>query len=371
MAIEAIENQGNEKHHGKCDPVDIIGLSYRFSGMADTPGAFWQMLSKGMTSWSRDARDRFNLESFWHPRSDLPGSFNASRLHLLRQNPAVFDNDFFSISGLEAKAMDPQQRLMLELAYETFENAGLTMEVLEKSKTGVYCASTYQDYDQILGRDPELSAKHRFTGTGTSMLADRISYFFDLRGPSMTIDKACSSTLVALNEACSALRMGEIDQALVGGVNLILDPDKPMVQSSMPSGEGMAGIMFKPLSTVLRNGDPIRAIVHGTSVVSDGRTPGITMPRMDSQVEAITKVYKQAGLTLADTTYIEAHGTIVGDKAEALAFATTMGKDHTEQVIVGSVKSNLGHIENASGLASVIKTVLMMENGAIPPVLRQ
>ncbi|CAN9173901.1 unnamed protein product [Alternaria alternata] len=282
---------------------------------------------------------------------DYDGSFDPIAII----DPAAFDNDFFSISGLEAQAMDPQQRLMLEMAHETFENAGLTVKVLEKSQTGVYCASTYQDYDQILGRDPELSA----------------------------------NTLVAIHEACRALRMGDIDQALVGGANLILDPDKLMVQSSMQflsqdgrcysfdarasgysRGEGVAGIMLKPLSAALRDGDSVRAIVRGTSVVSDGRTPGITMPSMDSQVEAITKAYEQAGLTLADTIYIEAHGTgtIIGDKAEALAFATTMGKDRTEKIFVGSVKSNLGHIENASGLASVIKTVLAIENGVIPPV---
>ncbi|CAN9150169.1 unnamed protein product [Alternaria alternata] len=361
MDDKATDNEGNGDYDGSFDPIAIIGMSCRFSGMADTPDAFWQMLSKGMTSWSRDARNRFKLESFWHPKNDLAGSigftqsFNANGLHLLRQDPAAFDNDFFSISGLEAQAMDPQQRLMLEMAHETFENAGLTVKVLEKSQTGVYCASTYQDYDQILGRDPELSA----------------------------------NTLVAIHEACRALRMGDIDQALVGGANLILDPDKLMVQSSMQflsqdgrcysfdarasgysRGEGVAGIMLKPLSAALRDGDSVRAIVRGTSVVSDGRTPGITMPSMDSQVEAITKAYEQAGLTLADTIYIEAHGTgtIIGDKAEALAFATTMGKDRTEKIFVGSVKSNLGHIENASGLASVIKTVLAIENGVIPPV---
>ncbi|KAH7558493.1 hypothetical protein BM1_04630 [Bipolaris maydis] len=368
MATRAFETQGHKEHDRESDPIAIIGMSCRFSGMADTPGAFWQMLSKGMTSWSRDARDRFKLESFWHPRNDLSGSFNASGLHLLRQNPAAFDNDFFSISGLEAKAMDPQQRLMLELAYETFENAGLTIKALEKSKTGVEILNSQQR---------------------ASMLANRISYFFDLRGPSMTIDTACSSTLVAIHEACSALRMGEIDQALIGGVNLILDPDKLMVQSSMQflspdgrcysfdarasgysRGEGVAGIMLKPLSKALKDRDTIRAILRGTSVVSDGKTLGITMPSMDSQVEAITRAYEQAGLVLADTTYIEAHGTgtIAGDKAEALAFTTTIGKDRREKIIVGSVKSNLGHIENASGLASVIKTVLMIENGVIPPV---
>ncbi|KAJ5778489.1 hypothetical protein N7520_001735 [Penicillium odoratum] len=374
---------------GGSEPVAIIGMSCRYSGMADTPDGLWQMLSKGMTSWSRNARDRFNIDSFWHPKSELSGSFNASGVHLLRQDLAAFDNDFFNISGLEAMCMDPQQRLMLEVAYETFENAGIPMEKLENSETGVYCALSYTDYDEILARDPELPASYRFTGTGASILANRISYFFDLHGPSLTIDTACSSTLVALHEACRAIHMGDVRQALIGGANLIMDPDKLIAQSSMqflsPSGrcysfdsrasgygrgEGVSAILIKPLSTALADGDSIRAVIRGTSVVNDGRTPGITMPSVDSQTAAIWKAYQDAGLNPADTPYVEAHGTgtTAGDKTEAVAFANTFGKGkRNEKIFVGSVKSNLGHLENASGLASIIKTVLVLENGIIPP----
>ncbi|PSN60679.1 polyketide synthase [Corynespora cassiicola Philippines] len=370
MSNHAIPPPMDENSGYGHEPVAIIGMSCRFSGMADTPDEMLITDSNLIPSGTRKAN------------SIDPG------VHLLSQDPAAFDNDFFNISGLEAKAMDPQQRLMLEVAYETFENAGISLEKLEKSETAVYCASSYQDYDQILGRDPEVSASYRFTGTGASLLANRLSYFFDLRGPSITIDTACSSTLVALHEACRAIRIGDASQAFVGGANLILDPDKLMVQSSMQflsqsgrcfsfdsrasgygRGEGIVGILLKPLSAALADGDSIRAVIRGTSVVSDGRTLGITMPSMESQTRAILKAYENAGLRMAETPYIEAHGTgtTVGDKAEAMAFSATIGKERREKIIVGSVKSNLGHIENASGLASVAKIILALENGIIPP----
>jgi acyl transferase domain-containing protein len=152
---------------------------------------------------------------------------------LLKQDPAVFDNDFFGISNLEAKSIDPQQRLLLEVAYEAFENAGLSSEQLEGSDTGVYCVISNHDYEAILGKDQELSPGYRFTGTGGALVSNRISYVFDLRGPSITLDTACSSGLVAIHEACKAIRTGEVKQALVGGANLILDPDRISVMASM------------------------------------------------------------------------------------------------------------------------------------------
>ncbi|XHG07542.1 hypothetical protein AWENTII_010681 [Aspergillus wentii] len=372
------------------EPIAIIGLSCRYSGIADTPDGLWQMLSKGMTSWSRNARNRFNLDAFWHPKGELAGSFNPSGLHLLNQNPAAFDNGFFSINGAEAKAIDPQQRLLLEVAYEAIENAGIPLEQLEGSQTGVYCANSYQDYDQILGRDPEVSASYRFTGTGSSILANRISYVFDLRGPSISIDTACSSTLVAIHEACRALRMGDMEQVIVGGVNMIMDPDKSAVQSSMQflspdgrcysfdsrangygRGEGVAVIFLKPLSAALRDGDAVRAVIRGTSIVSDGRTQGITMPSGESQLATIQKAYQYARLDPSETLYVETHGTgtKAGDKAEVTAVANTFCKNRRDRqkVFIGSIKSNIGHTENASGLAAMVKAVLILENGIIPP----
>ncbi|KAL3470364.1 thiolase-like protein [Aspergillus californicus] len=374
------------------EPIAIIGMSCRYSGTADTPDGLWQMLCEGTTSWSKSAHNRFKLDSFWNPKGELSGSVGflvhdgcKSRT---RQDPAAFDNDFFGINGVEAKAINPRQRLMLEVAYETFENAGIPLEELEGSQTGVYCALSYLDYDQILGRDPEVSPSYRYTGTGGSMLANRISYVFDLRGPSMTIDTSCSSTLVAVHDACRAIRLGEVEQVLVGGVNLILDPDKLTVQSSMQflspdgrcysfdsradgygRGEGLAGVLLKSLSSAMRDGDPVRAVIRGTSVVCDGKTPGITMPCWESQAAAIRRAYESAGLNPSETLYVEAHGTgtKAGDRAEAMAFSNTFCKCRRGKAnfLVGGIKSNVGHIENASGLAAIVKTVLLLENGII------
>ncbi|KAL5349231.1 hypothetical protein ACLOAV_005519 [Pseudogymnoascus australis] len=344
------------------DAIAIVGMSCRFSGIATSPEGLWQMLSKGYTGWTNSGRDRFSLDSFWHPQSDLSGSFNARGFHLLNQDPALFDSAFFRIPNVEAKAIDPQQRMMLEVAYEAFEDAGIGLEELAGSDTA-----------------------------GPSILANRVSYFFDLHGPSMAIDTACSGGLVALHQACQSIRAGETKQALVGGVNLILDPDQVTLMSSMSllsphgrcyafdsrangfgRGEGIAALILKPLDQALRDGDAIRAVIQGSGVVQDGHTAGITMPSSEAQINMINKVYEQAGLNPSDTPYVEAHGTgtAVGDKIEAGALRDTFCKDSTGRttpLLVGSVKSNIGHTESVAGLAGVIKAVLMLEKGLIPP----
>ncbi|PNP44248.1 hypothetical protein TGAMA5MH_03854 [Trichoderma gamsii] len=371
------------------EPIAIIGVACRFSGTASDEDGLWQLLSKGRTSWASNARNRFRMESFWHPQAHLPGSTSARGVHLLQQDPGVFDSDFFGISGVEAKAIDPQQRLMLEVAYETFENAGIPLEKLEKSNTGVFCAVSYTDYDQILGRDPETSPMYRFTGTGPSLVSSRVSYAFDLRGPSKAVDTACSSASVALHDAILALRAGDADQILVGGSNLILDPDKMSIISSMSflspdgrcysfdsrasgyaRGEGVVALLLKPLSAALRDGDTVRSVIRGSAVVSDGRTPGITMPSPDAQFAAIQRAYKVAGLDPRETVYVEAHGTgtNAGDNVEAEAFNRAFCSDNSEkQLIIGSVKSNLGHTECVSGLAGLVKVLLMLEKRKLVP----
>ncbi|CAI6341060.1 unnamed protein product [Periconia digitata] len=370
------------------EPVAIVGMGCRFSGIATSPNSLWNMLENGLTGWTNEAGERFRMEAFRHPQADISGSFNARGLHLLRQDPALFDNSFFGISNMEAKAMDPQHRMMLEIAYETFESAGVSMDRLAGSDTAVYCAASNHDYEKILGRDVEASPMYRFTGTGPSMLANRVSHSFDLRGPSVTLDTACSSGLVALNEACKAIREGEATQALVGGANLILDPDQMTVMSTLSMlsshgrcysfdkrangygrGDGVAAVLLKPLSQALRDGDTVRAVIRASGVNQDGYTPGITMPSYEAQVRLIEQVYAKAKLRPSDTPYVESHGTgtILGDQIEARALAATFCKSSDgRNVLVGSVKANLGHTESVSGLAAVIKTVMMLERGMIP-----
>ncbi|RDW56652.1 hypothetical protein BP6252_14065 [Coleophoma cylindrospora] len=389
MSVQG-ENSVNGSGCESAVPVAVIGTACRLAGSATDPNALWQMLSRGKSGWSRSAGTRFNLAAFHHPSATINGSFNAQGVHLLKQDVSHFDNQMFNISAVEAKAIDPQQRLLLEVSYEAFENAGIPRDSLDASETGVYCAVFNHDYESIQARDPEISPSYRFTGTGHALVSNRISYVFDLRGPSMTIDTACSGSLVAVHQACQAIRIGEIRQALVGGTNLILDPEYMTAMSSMKvlsdhgrcyafdnraegfgRGEGVAAIVLKRLDDALRDGDPIRGIIRGSAINQDGRTPGVTMPSHAAQIDVINKAYAQAGLNPKDTCYVEAHGTgtQVGDKIEAGAIAESFGSERTQDspLYMGSVKTNIGHTESTAGLAGLLKALLVLEKGVIPP----
>ncbi|KAL4928189.1 type I polyketide synthase [Aspergillus undulatus] len=286
-------------------------------------------------------------------------------------------------------AMDPQQRLMLEVAYESFSNAGITMDSLWGSNTGVYVGQWTSDYHEIATRDVQKPPLYLVTGTGPAISSNRISYIFNLRGPSFTMDTGCSSSLVALHQAVLSLRNGETTQCFVGGVNLLLDPQRFHYQSQLKMfskegrsypfdarangygrGEGVTGVVLKPLSVALRDGDPIRAVIRNSVLNQDGRTQGISVPSAIAQKEAIIRAYRQAKLEMyAD--YVEAHGTgtKVGDpiEASAIAAALTHRRSPSRPLPIGSIKGNIGHTESAAGLAGLIKSVLMLEHGIIPP----
>ncbi|CCF44301.1 PKSN polyketide synthase for alternapyrone biosynthesis protein [Colletotrichum higginsianum] len=289
--------------------------------------------------------------------------------------------------------MDPMQRLGLEIAYEAFENAGIPMQKLAKSTTAVYSGAMTNDYQMLAEADPYRLGVNSAAGTGKSMLSNRISWFFDLQGPSLTVDTACSSSLYAVHLACQSIRTGESDQALVTGHNLIVNPTLFSQLSAMHMvspdgishsfdaaangygrGEGIAGLVLKRLSSALADGDVIRAVVRATGVNSDGKTPGITVPSEDAQAELIRRVYEGADLDMARTAYFEAHGTGTpkGDPIEVRAIRATIAAArklyHAGPLYVGSVKPNIGHTEGCAGLAGLIKTVLCLEAGVIPPV---
>ncbi|KAL1970796.1 hypothetical protein VTN77DRAFT_2630 [Rasamsonia byssochlamydoides] len=371
-------------------PIAIVGLSTRFPGGADSPEKLWDLISQGRSAWSEIPSERFNLDGFYHPVANRNGSTNVRGGHFLKEDVSLFDAPFFNISPNEAKAMDPQQRLQLESAYEALENAGIPLDKIVGTKTAVYVGNFTRDYCDITVRDPETAPLYFATGTGQSMLSNRLSYFFDLKGPSITVDTACSSSLVALHLACQSLRTGESDQAIVGGTNLIFSPHIMTTMSSLGflssdgrsytsdhracgygRGEGFATVILKPLDAALRDKNPIRAIIRGTAINSDGRTTGITLPSRESQVEMIRSAYADAGLDPRDTGYFEAHGTgtQAGDPIEMSAihevFASSRSSD--DPLIVGSIKTNIGHLEGASGLAGLIKAVLCLEKGVIPP----
>ncbi|KAF4440056.1 putative polyketide synthase [Fusarium austroafricanum] len=385
--------KANGAHKASVDanmPIAITGISTRFPGGADTPESLWKMISKGKSAWSKIPEDRFTLESFHHPDPDRNGAMNVIGGHFLDEDIACFDAPFFGISRNEAKAMDPQQRLQLESAYEALENAGISIEQASGTKTSVYIGVFNKDYADIMCRDPETGPLYQATGNGQSILSNRISYFFNLKGPSVTVDTACSSSLVGLHLAVQGLRMGEVEQAIVGGTNLIFSPDIMVAMSLLgflspdgrsyafdhrakgyARGEGIATIVLKPLDKAIRDGDPIRAVIRGTGVNSDGRTAGITLPNGDAQEALIREVYANAGLDPAETGYFEAHGTgtQAGDPMEAGAIHRVFTADchRSSPLLLGSIKTNIGHLEGASGLAGVVKAVLCLEKGQIPP----
>jgi acyl transferase domain-containing protein len=374
------------------EPIAIIGMSCRFPGGASEPARLWDVLSSGQSAWSEVPKDRFNMEAF-HLKGDPHSSTtNTSGGHFLDSDVATFDCSFFEIKPSEARAMDPQQRLTLELAYEAFENAGLTVSQIWGSSTGVYIGQWSSDYSEIMARDPENQELYHTLGTGAAITSNRVSFFFNLRGPSFTVDTGCSASLVALHNAVQSLRSGESTMSLVGGVNVLLDPQRFTYQSKLKMfspdgrsfsfderangygrGEGCGCVVLKPLSLAIKDGNLIRAVIRNSALNQDGRTPqGISVPNGEAQEELIRRAYAEAGLVPAETDYVEAHGTgtAVGDPIEAKAIANVLARPREATqgpLIMGSVKGNIGHTESAAGIAGLIKSVLMLENQAVAP----
>lgn len=311
--------------------------------------------------------------------------------HFINGNIAHFDAIFFNITPNEAKTMDPQQRMLLEVTYEAFENAGIRMEDLVGSKTSCFVGDfSSRDFEINLTKDTENSAMHQLSGNTMSIMSNRLSYFFGLNGSSMTIDTACSSGLVALHLACQSIKSGESNMAIVAGVNLMQSPDMTMALDALHllspdgksyafdsrangygRGEGFAVVILKSETAARKDNDVVRATIRGSGCNHDGKTKGLHLPSAEAQEALIRETYMRAGLDMKDTAYCEAHGTgtAAGDPLEAKALAATLGKARKSEspLMIGSVKTNIGHLEGAAGLASVIKTVLALERGVIPP----
>ncbi|KFH41335.1 Lovastatin nonaketide synthase-like protein [Hapsidospora chrysogenum ATCC 11550] len=373
-------------------PIAIVGLGCRFPGGASSGEKFWDLLMNKRSARRDVPPDRFNVDSFYHPDGDKRGTMNVRAGHFLEEDMAAFDARFFSISPAEAVSMDPMQRMLLEVVYEAIENSGTPMSQFAGTNTGCYVGCFTNDYDQIAKKDAETLPKYHSVGTGQSILANRISFCFDLQGPSLTVDTACSSSLVALHMACQAIQSGETKAAIVGATQATLFPDMMVGMTNLhflspdgisysfdsrangyARGEGMAALVLKPLSDAIQDGDTIRAVIRGTAVNSNGNNTGITMPMRNAQARLIRQAYQQAGLDFMQTGYIEAHGTgtPLGDPIEAAAIGETLGSVRPEgedgKLYMGSVKSNIGHLEGASGLAGMIKAVLSLEKGIIAP----
>ncbi|MDI5933040.1 type I polyketide synthase [Halomonas kalidii] len=367
--------------------VAIIGAAHRFPGT--TPETFWQDLKAGKDMVTRVADDRWSQEAYRHPDKRHPGTsvtFAAGSLGDI----SGFDAAFFGISPREAATMDPQQRLLLELAWETMENAGLPPSRLRGSQCGVFVGIASIDYSYRVADDLSTLDAASATGNTSSIAANRLSYVFDLHGPSISLDTACSSSLVAFHQACQAIRNDEADMALAGGISLHLHPYGFIVftKASMlsPSGrcqvfdeagdgyvrsEGAGLFLLKDYDQAIADGDRILAVVAGSAVNTDGHKSGLTVPSSSAQVALMRKAYRQAGISPDEIDYLEAHGTgtPVGDPIETHAIGEALAKQRREPLPIGSVKSNLGHLEGASGVAGLAKALYSLRHREVPATI--
>ncbi|KAI8269455.1 Highly reducing polyketide synthase [Colletotrichum sp. SAR11_239] len=370
-------------------PIAIIGIGLRAPGDASDPEKFWQMLVDARSARSEIPKDRYNVEGFYHPDPERLGSIQPRHAHFLKQDFKVFDAPFFSVTPKEAKAMDPTHRMLLEATYEGFENAGLRLEDVSGTQTSCYIGTFTGDFPNLQARDNEGPSIYHATGLSSSLASNRLSWFYNLRGPSMTIDTACSSSLTAFHLACQSIRTGEAEMSVVAGANLMFGPDMSILlgaakilssegkskmwdanANGFARGEGFGVTILKPLDAALRDGDTVRAVVLASAANEDGRTPGISLPNSEAQQALIRTAYRNAGVDPAETGYVEAHGTgtQAGDPLEARAILNTIGDQpgRKSELYVGSVKTNIGHLEGAAGVAGVIKAALAIERGLIP-----
>jgi myxalamid-type polyketide synthase MxaE and MxaD len=372
------------------EPIAIVGIGCRFPG-AHGPEELWKLLRDGVDAITEVPSDRWNVDEFYDADPTAPGKMSTRWGGFLR-DVDCFDREFFGISPREAAALDPQQRLLLEATWEALEDAGQVRTALTGSNTGVFVGIS--TYDYALLQAPRLGDIDAYWGTGNalSIAANRISYMFDLRGPSLAIDTACSSSLVAVHMACQSLWSGEAQLAIAGGVNVILSPlaainfTKAGVMApdgrcktfdasadGYVRGEGVGIVVLKPLERALADRDAIRAVIRGGAVGQDGRTNGLMAPNRLSQEAVLRAAYRHSGVAPSEVDYVEAHGTgtLLGDMMEARALGNILGRERPADrpCVVGSLKSNIGHLEAAAGVAGLIKTVLMLEHRLIPSSL--
>ena len=373
------------------EPIAIIGLSCRLP-KAQSPAAFWELLCHGVDAITEVPRERWDARALFDPDLLAPGKMNTRWGGFIDQVDR-FDPLFFGISPREAVLMDPQQRLMLELSWEALEDASLVAAELKGSRTGVFFGVAWTDYARLLHQGGLAAlTQHTVTGFHHSIIANRVSYVLGLQGPSVAIDTACSSSLVAVHLACESLRRGESTTALAGGVNLTLIPESTLGVSKFGGlsskgrcfafdaradgyvrGEGGGVVVLKPLSRALADGDPIYCLIRGSAVNNDGASNGLTAPNPAAQEAVLRAAYARAGIDPASVDYVEAHGTgtQLGDPIEAKALGTILGTGRPPErpLLLGSVKTNIGHLEPASGVAGIIKVALAMKHGQIPPSL--
>ncbi len=368
-------------------PIAVVGLGCRFPKAPD-PEAYWRLLAEGVNAVGEIPRERWDVDDYFDLDPDAPGRMYTRHGGFIADADR-FDPHVFGISPREAVSMDPQHRLLLEVSWEALEDAGIAPDSLMGSSTGVFVGLSNCDYLRVVFADPGVVDTYASLGVSYSVAAGRISYLLGLNGPSLVVDTACSSSLVAIHLACQSLRMGETRLALAGGVNLMFLPELHInfckarmlaadgrcktfdaAADGYVRSEGCGVVVLKRLTDALADGDRVRAVIRGSAINQDGRSSGLTAPNGPSQEAVIRAAVANAGLTPADIDYVEAHGTgtSLGDPIElhALGASLAAGRPEDRPLIVGSVKTNLGHLEAAAGVASLIKVVLAIERQELP-----
>jgi acyl transferase domain-containing protein len=391
QTIEKLQGRVAALERERAEPIAIIGMACRFPGGCDTPEAFWDLLARGGDAITEVPADRWDVNEYYDPDPDAPGRA-YSRWGGFIDRVSEFDASFFGISRREALTLDPQQRLLLETSWEALERAGQSPEKLAGTAAGVFVGISGSEYAELVkAATGETRDIYGTTGNSMSIAAGRLAYVLGLQGPCMAIDTACSSSLVSVHVAVRSLRTRECHLALAGGVNLMLTPTVTIAtcKGRMLSfdgrcktfdaaadgyvrGEGAGMVVLKRLSDAIASGDPVLAIIRGSATNQDGRSSGLTAPNGEAQRALLRAALKDAGVSPERVSYIEAHGTgtSLGDPIEVRALGEVFGGRAADRpLLIGSVKTNFGHLESAAGIAGLIKGVLVLQHRAVPPHL--
>jgi acyl transferase domain-containing protein/NADPH:quinone reductase-like Zn-dependent oxidoreductase len=393
-AVEQMRQKVDAAESRMHQPIAIVGMGCRFPGDANDADSFWELLQNGREAIGEVPADRWKIDDYYDPDATVPGKM-VTRFGGFLRNVDRFDAAFFGIAPREAAMMDPQQRLLLEVVWQALESGGIAPKTLAGSKTGMYLGIASGDYAQLQlhAGDAEMLDVHYASGNAHSIASGRLSYLLGLKGPSLSVDTACSSSLVAVHLACQALRSGECTLAIAGGVNVILAPETTVALSQAhmlaPDGrsktfddradgfaraEGCGVVVLKPQAQAEKDGDCILAVIRGTALNQDGASSSLTAPNGPSQEELMRAALANAGLGAEQVGYVEAHGTgtALGDPIELRALGAVYGAAHSPErpLLVGSLKTNFGHMEAAAGIGGLIKLVLALQQGEIPEHLQ-
>ena len=386
---DALEEQFDKASRiASAEPVAVVGVGCRFPGGVVGPEDYWAFLANGGDAIGEVPLDRWDADAFYDPDPFAPGRM-ASKWGGFLPDVAGFDADFFGISPREAETMDPQQRVLLEVAWEALEHAGIAPDSVGGTRAGVMMGVYYNEYQSASAANPDSIDAYCATGNAHSVTVGRIAYLLGLRGPAVAVDTACSSSLVSVHLACQSLRLRESDLALAGGVNLILRPETQLALSKwgmlsprgrchafdagadgFVRGEGAGVVVLKRLTEAVRDGDRVLAVVRGSALNQDGRSNGLTAPNAPAQRDVITRALRAADVSPGSVNLVETHGTgtALGDPIEFDALAAVYGRGDAPCAL-GAVKTNIGHLEAAAGIAGFIKSVLALQRGQIPPNL--